>query len=173
VKFTDRYPKDRIYAADFKGKAVTLTFAEPAVTTDVLGEGGPGAKSMPVWHFVETPKKMPAVLTNVVCAKAMFGDDDDEWAGHKITLYPEKDTSGMAEDGLCIRVKGSPELDKPLKFRTQIGRTKQTFTLVPTPARSQSASSSNIAVEGQEGASGASTASDPNTGLFAGDVKND
>ena len=133
MNFHEQYPKDRIYAADFQGKAWTLTFRkhEP-VTLDVMGQGGPTEKTMPVWHFEETPKKLPAVLTNGVCARALFGDESDDWAGRKITLYPAPDTSGLADDGLCIRVKGSPEIDRDLVFTVTIGRTKKTFTLLPT-----------------------------------------
>ena len=133
MKFVDMYPKDRFYAADFKGKPVTLTFrANDPVTSELLGKGGPSEKMLPIWHFKETPKKLPAVVTNGVCARALFGDESDDWAGHKITLYPAPDPSGMSDDGLCIRVLGSPELKKPLTFNAQIGRTKKTFTLKPT-----------------------------------------
>jgi hypothetical protein len=130
MKFHEMYPKDRIYAADFGGKAVTLTIK--SVAPEVLGEGGPSEDKMPVWRFVETDKKFPANLTNGTCARAMFGDDSDEWIGHKITLYPVPDASGMSDDGLCIRVKGSPELERDLVFKARIGRKVQQFKLVPT-----------------------------------------
>jgi len=133
MKFSEMYPKDRFYAAEFKGKPVTLTFrAKDPVTSELLGKGGPSEKMLPIWHFEETPKKLPAVVTNGVCARALFGDESDDWAGHKITLYPAPDPSGMSDDGLCIRVLGSPELKKPLTFNAQIGRTKKQFTLKPT-----------------------------------------
>lgn len=141
MKFSEMYPKDRIYAADFQGKHVTLTFK--SVTKELLGKGTPSEKTMPVWHFEETEKTLPAVLTNGVCARALFGDDSDEWVGHKITLYPEKDASGLADDGLCIRVAGSPELKKQLVFRAQIGRTKKTFTLEPTGKKKAAAAEAN------------------------------
>jgi hypothetical protein len=70
--------------------------------------------------------------TNAVCLRAMWGDDSGEWAGHKVTLHPVKDESGLSESGLCIRVKGSPELPGPLKFRARLGRKMVTQTLVPT-----------------------------------------
>jgi len=76
MKFHEMYPKDRIYAADFGGKPVTLTIK--AVEMKALGEGAK-QKTLPVWHFEETPKTFPAVKTNGVCARAMFGDDSDEW----------------------------------------------------------------------------------------------
>lgn len=150
MRFNEMYPKDRFYAADLQGKHVTLTFK--AVTREVLAKGTPSEKTMPVWHFVETDKSLPAVLTNGVCARAMFGDDSDGWIGHKITLYPAPDTSGLAEDGLCIRVAGSPELASDLVFRAQIGRTKKTFTLVPTRKGGQvSPDMSDVAVDDETG----------------------
>ena len=133
MKFSAMYPTDRFYAADFKGKAWTLTFrAKDPVTSELLGKGSSSEKTLPIWHFDETPKKFPAVKTNGVCARAMFGDESDAWAGRKITLYPAPDASGLSDDGLCVRVKGSPELKTKLVFTAQIGRTKKTFTLVPT-----------------------------------------
>ena len=70
--------------------------------------------------------------TNAVSLRAMWGDDSGEWVGHKITLHPVKDESGLSDSGLCIRVKGSPELEKALKFRARLGRKMVTQTLVPT-----------------------------------------
>ena len=133
MKFSEMYPTDRFYAADFKGKAWTLTFrAQDPVTSELLGKGGSSEKTLPIWHFDETTKKFPAVKTNGVCARALFGDESEAWAGHRITLYPAPDPSGLSDDGLCVRVKGSPELKAKLVFTAQIGRTKKTFTLVPT-----------------------------------------
>ncbi|HEY5472262.1 MAG TPA: hypothetical protein VIK32_03615, partial [Candidatus Limnocylindrales bacterium] len=133
MKFSAMYPTDRFYAADFKGKAWTLTFrAKDPVTEELLGKGSSSEKTLPIWHFEETPKKFPAVKTNGVCARALFGDESDGWGGHKITLYAALDASGLSDDGLCVRVKGSPEIGHKLVFSAQIGRTKKTFTLVPT-----------------------------------------
>ncbi len=141
MKFADMYPKDRFYAAEFQGRPVTLTFrAKDPVTSELLGKGSASEKTLPIWHFEETPKKLPAVVTNGVCARAIMqtvlgkveGDESNNWGGHKITLYPAPDASGMSDDGLCIRVKGSPELERDLVFNAQIGRQKKTFTLVPT-----------------------------------------
>jgi len=179
------YPKDRFYAAEFKGKPVTLTFRKTdpptdPVTHELLGKGGPSEKEMPIWHFNETPKKLPAIITNGVCARAMFGDESNDWAGHKITLYPAQDTSGQADDGLCIRVKGSPELERKLVFKAQIGRSKQTFTLVPTGTAKPPASvdpvtgevGDDIGFDGpeasQEPQDGASTHSEGDDGLVPG-----
>ena len=164
MRFIDMYPKDRFYAAEFKGKPVTLTFRETdpptdPVTHELLGKGGPSEKMMPVWHFNETPKKLPAVVTNGVCARAIMqtvvgkveGDDSNNWVGHKITLYPAPDPSGMSDDGLCIRVLGSPELKKPLVFTAQIGCTKKTFTLKPTGNGKAAVGVAGVAVNADTG----------------------
>jgi hypothetical protein len=140
MKFRDMYPKERFYAADLQGRPWTLTFSDPAVTYKLNEDGNRELSIPPIWHFVETPKVMPAVLTNGVCARAIMqqvlgpdaGDESENWPGHKITLYPAEDTSGFSEDGLCIRVKGSPELQRPLEFRAQIGQRKKTFKMEPT-----------------------------------------
>jgi hypothetical protein len=140
MKFNEMYPKERFYAADLQGRPWTLTFSNPAVTYKTGEDGKRDLGIPPIWHFVETPKVMPAVLTNGVCARAIMqallgkeaGEESDNWHGHKITVYPAEDTSGFSEDGLCIRVKGSPELQRPLEFRAQIGQRKKTFKMVPT-----------------------------------------
>lgn len=134
MKFHEMYPRnpDYLYAADFADRDVTLTFADPAVTQE------PGMRNGQVdniWHFVETKRVYRGVpKTNGVCARALFGGETDDWPGHQITLYPAPDTSGLADDGLCIRVKGSPEIERNVVFKAQIGQSKQTFTLVPTKA---------------------------------------
>lgn len=174
MKFHEMYPKDRIYAADFGGKPVTLTIK--AVEMKALGEGAK-QKTLPVWHFEETPKTFPAVKTNGVCARAMFGDDSDEWVGHKITLYPAEDTSGMSDDGLCIRVLGSPELERELKFKATIGRSKQTFTMVPTPKKGKASTAAPATETAENGDAGDSEYMEPSeaiaaaTSIFDGSVE--
>lgn len=151
MNFKDMYPTDRFYAADMQGRPWTLTFADPAVTQKTDEDGKVDPKMPPIWHFIETKKVFPAVKTNGVCARAMFGDESDGWAGHKITLYPAEDTSGLSDDGLCIRVKGSPELKTKLVFKATIGRTKKTFTLVPTPARKAAPPPTEYEVDAETG----------------------
>lgn len=148
MKFSDMYHSDRIYAADFKGREVTLTFKK--IVMEVLGKGSPSEEELPVWYFDETEKRMPANKTNGVCARALFGDESDDWIGHRITLFPTKDTSGLSDDGLCIRVKGSPELERPLKFKAHVGRDTKTFTLTPTGGKEKPAAKVDGAEEAAE-----------------------
>jgi len=141
--FDAAFGGDYIAAEDFGGKAVTLTIADV------------GAKELlkpdmsKEWRYVLTFRgtKRGIVLnkTNALCLKAMWGEADPEtgkvyieqWIGHRVTFYPAPDTSGMSDSGLCIRVKGSPELKKPLKFTAKVGLGKKNFSLVPTGAEAE------------------------------------
>jgi hypothetical protein len=137
LSFDQLYPGKYIKAGEFKGKDVTLTVT--SVEREMLSNGAGGEEGAAIVSFKETEKQFVMNKTNGVCFRALWGDDSGEWAGHKITLHAVKDESGLSESGLCIRVKGSPEIDKPLKFRAHLGRKVVTQTLVPTgkqkPAR--------------------------------------
>jgi len=130
IGFDKLYPGNYIKAAEFHGKSPTLTIK--SVAREMLSNGRGGEEGAVIVAFAEVEKKWVMVKTNGVCLRALWGDDEGEWVGHKITLHAVPDTSGLSESGLCIRVKGSPELAKPLKFKAQVGLTKLTQTLVPT-----------------------------------------
>jgi len=130
LSFDELYPGTYLRAGSFKGKAATLTVT--SVTREMLSNGSGGEEGAVIIAFEETELKFVANKTNGVCFRALWGDDSGEWIGHRITLHPVKDESGLSESGLCIRVKGSPELEKPLKFRSHLGRKLVTQTLQPT-----------------------------------------
>lgn len=130
LSFDQLYPGTYLKAGEFNGKPVTLTIK--GVTREMLSNGAGSEEGAVIVSFDETEKKLVLVKTNGVCCRAMWGDDSGAWVGHKLTLHPVKDTSGLSESGLCIRVKGSPELTEPLKFRARLGRKQVTQTLIPT-----------------------------------------
>ena len=130
LSFDELYPGTYLRAGSFKGKAATLTLK--SVTREMLSNGSGGEEGAVIISFEETELKFVANKTNGVCFRALWGDDSGEWIGHRVTLHPVKDESGLSESGLCIRVKGSPELEKPLKFRSHLGRKVVTQTLAPT-----------------------------------------
>jgi len=130
LSFDELFPGKYIKAGEFKGKDVTLTVA--SVEREMLSNGAGGEEGAAIVSFKETEKQFVMNKTNAVSLRAMWGDDSGEWVGHKITLHPVKDESGLSDSGLCIRVKGSPELEKALKFRARLGRKMVTQTLVPT-----------------------------------------
>ena len=130
MSFDELYPGTYVKAGEFNGKPATLTIK--SVKREMLSNGTGGEEGAVIVAFSETEKLFVMNKTNAVCLRAMWGDDSGEWQGHKVTLHPVKDESGLSESGLCIRVKGSPELPSPLKFRARLGRKMVTQTLVPT-----------------------------------------
>jgi len=124
------YPGEYIKAGEFNDQPVTLTLK--SVERKPISDGSGGEEPAVVVEFKETDKKFIMNKTNAVCLRAMFGDDSEEWAGHRVTLHPVKDESGLSDSGQCIRVKGSPELDKQMKFQARLGRRMITQTLVKT-----------------------------------------
>lgn len=130
LSFDQLYPGTYIKAGEFNGKPVTLTIK--SVKREMLSNGTGGEEGAVTVSFAETEKQFVMNKTCGVCLRAMWGDDSGDWVGHRITLHPVRDESGLSESGQCIRVLGSPELDKPLKFRARLGRKMVTQTLVPT-----------------------------------------
>lgn len=130
TSFDSLYPGRFIKAGEFGGKTPTVTIK--AIHRDMLANGSGSEEPAVIVEFNETDKSWVMVKTNGVCLRAMFGDDYSEWIGKRITLHAVKDTSGLSESGLCIRVLGAPHLDKPLKFKARLGRKMVTQTLHPT-----------------------------------------
>jgi len=114
-----------IKAADLMGKDVTLTIQD--VCMEEL-EGDKGKEMKGIVSFVGKKRKWVLNRTNALCLKAMFGRETDQWKGKRVTLYP----TTFNEDP-CIRVKGSPDLDKPLEFELKLPRKKpKLMKLQPT-----------------------------------------
>jgi len=130
LTFDELYPGKYVKAGDFKDKPATLTVK--SVTRPMMSDGSGGESPAVNMAFEEIEKMLILNKTNAVCFRALWGDDSGDWVGHKITLHPVRDESGMSESGQCIRVKGSPELDKELKFRAHVGLKMITQKLVPT-----------------------------------------
>lgn len=99
------FPSKYLRAADFGGKPVTKTIAK--VRIDEL-QTTQGKEKKPVVYFSDTPKLW---CLNKTCAKQIaekLGNETNDWAGHKVTLYATKcDAFGKVAD--CIRVKDCPD----------------------------------------------------------------
>ena len=130
LSFDELFPGKYLKATDFKGKPATLTIK--SVTRPMLSDGSGGESPAVSVQFQELEKILVLNKTNGVCLRAMWGDYSGEWVGHKVTLHPVHDDSGMSDSGLCIRVKGSPELDNDLKFKAHVGLKVIVQKLVPT-----------------------------------------
>lgn len=131
LTYDQLFPGRFIKAGEFAGKPVTLTIA--AVALDELEKDDGHTESKAIVSFVETKRQWVLVKTNAQCLVALWGPDTDAWLGHRVTLYPERDTSGLSDSGLCIRVKGSPDISKPVTAEIRLPRRRpQKRTLVPT-----------------------------------------
>lgn len=71
---------------------------------------------------------------NCVLIEAMWGEDIENWAGHKLTIMSDVvEVAGKFKGDPCIRVKGSPELERAMDVQVKLPR-RRPFTrkLVPT-----------------------------------------
>lgn len=98
---TDR---EYLYAFDLQGHDVTLTI-ERVIGGELVGPGGKKSKK-PLCYFREGRDKKPLALnaTNCKAIAAMYGNDTDNWAGKRITIYPTTTQMG-GETCECIRVR--------------------------------------------------------------------
>lgn len=104
------FPGRFIKASEFGGKAWTVTIADVQPEKVKSHVNGGKEETLAVMWITESERNIHLCKTNATCIAAMFGRDYQAWPGHKLTLFPDKDTSGLSDSGFCIRVKGSPEI---------------------------------------------------------------
>ena len=116
------FPGRFIKAGEMAGKPATLTIAD-VYLDHIEGEDG-REKPQAVVAFRETKREWALNKTNGQCLRALFTDDVEKWLGRQVTLYPERDSSGMSDSGVCLRVLGAPHLTKPLEVQIKLPRRK-------------------------------------------------
>jgi len=120
LSYDQLFPSRFIKAGEFQGKPVTLTITDVQLE-DLETETG-ATERKAIVSFAETKRQWVLIKTNAQCLLAMWGPDTDDWINHRVTLYPERDASGMSDSGLCIRVQGSPELTKTVTATIKLPR---------------------------------------------------
>jgi hypothetical protein len=129
LDFDELYPGRFIKAGDLKGRDVNLTITK--VRIEEL-EGTKGKQTKGIVSFKESRKEIVLNRTNGECLKAMFGRDTGEWVGKRVTLYPAKIESDIAD--LAIRVRGSPDLAADVTFSLALARKRpREVTMKRTP----------------------------------------
>lgn len=119
---------DELYPGRFF-KAGLLQPAERRVLT-VAGvqleelEGDKGLKQKGVLSFKEDTLQLPLNKTNGICLREMFGRVPYKWVGHQFAIF----ASEWAGEP-CIRIWGSPELERDLEVLVQLPR-KKPFKMV-------------------------------------------
>ena len=132
VDFDELYPGRFLKAGELQGKQVTLAIS--SVDLDEL-EGDAGKKIKGVISFEKTPKQLCLNKTNGICIRSMFGRKLADWVGKRITLFPSQ---WNGDD--CIRIWGSPDIDKDEDITVQLPRkrpTKMTMHTVKRPVGPQ------------------------------------
>jgi hypothetical protein len=117
LDYDQLFPGRFLKAGEFVGKDVTLTIA--AIDLEELPQDKGGDKTRGIISFRETQKKLVLNRTNGECFKGMWGRDTGNWVGKRVTLYPAE-WNGEP----CIRVKGSPDLEKPLEVEVKLPKRK-------------------------------------------------
>jgi len=131
LNYDQLFPSRFIRAGEMKGRPVTLTIKD--VYLDTIEQEDGTEKQQAVVSFTEIKREWALNKTNAQCLVALWGRDSGDWIGHKVTLYPERDDSGLSDSGLCLRVKGSPDIAKPVTATIKLPRRRPiTRRLVPT-----------------------------------------
>jgi hypothetical protein len=117
------FPNNYIAAAEFGGREVTYTIVR--VKVDDLEQMNGGKKKKGIVVVQETEKAWVLNRTNAECMKAMWGRETDAWIGKRVTLWPAPFTDNeTGEVKPAIRIRGSPDLDKPITFELKLPRKK-------------------------------------------------
>lgn len=128
------FPSKYVSAADLKGQDVTLTIA--TVEIQKL-EGSDGTfKTKGLVTFEGAQKAWVLNRTNAEAMKLMWGAETDNWVGKRITIYPQKMKDPFSDSEIfAIRVRGSPDIDKPAQATVQRGRKSIRVSVRPTATK--------------------------------------
>jgi len=80
-----------------------------------------------------TPRKeWIAGPISIEALRAMFGDKISAWIGKRITLYATDKVMPFPGQGACVRVFGSPDIDKPVTSKWKVRQRVIQQVLQPT-----------------------------------------
>jgi hypothetical protein len=136
TSYGELYPGRFIRAADIgKGKPV---FTIDRVVADDL-EGDRGAERKVIVILRETPQAWVMSKINGTCLKAMFGSDVLAWHGKRVCLFSTDQLMPMptakGDDRFCIRVYGSPDLERDLTVEFKVPKRKPIVMTLKGPTK--------------------------------------
>jgi hypothetical protein len=117
--FDDLYPGRFLKAGHFP-EPRTMRIRDVA-HEELHGDKGPQVKV--VIAFDEEKLSLVACKTNGICIREMFGAHVPEWIGKRVTLF-----AGEWAGDPCVRVYGSPELERDIDCVIALPR-KKPFTM--------------------------------------------
>lgn len=138
MKWESRFSGEYISAAELGDKRPTFTITR--VTTTNMEEEGKEAgskkkKSRGVIWFKELDRPWLYCKTAGHCLASLFGPDDDNWVGKRVTLYADPSVVFQSEQVGGIRIAGSPDIAKTLKVRIKFPKKRAIeLELQPTKA---------------------------------------
>lgn len=118
--YSQLYPGRFLKADLFLGNKVTVTIAR--VELEEL-EGDKGKEPQAIITFIGKDRQWVANKTNGHCIQRMFGKLIKNWIGKRITLYPTTTKFGPNVVD-CIRVWGSPDIERDMPISVPQGRKK-------------------------------------------------
>jgi hypothetical protein len=101
MKRSERFPSRFVQASDLRPEGVAVVMDK--VRMEEVGQGS-DKKLKPVLSFKNASKSMVLNSTNDETIGKLFGDDDRDWHGEKICLFPTTTTFGN-KTVPCIRVR--------------------------------------------------------------------
>jgi len=100
MKISQAYPTKFLSAADIED------LEGPVVMGEVVMEDMNDGSRKPVLYFQNLDKGLVLNKTNGNTISAVYGDDTDEWAGHKVQLISVPvEFQGKMVDGIRVRAK--------------------------------------------------------------------
>lgn len=117
MRISQLFPSKYVKAADLNGKPVTLTIAKLVV--EEMGHGAEKERK-PVLYFEKATKGLVLNRTNAMTIAGLYGDESNEWAGKRVTIYPTRVRAfGTMQDAIRVREE-IPATPKPTAQATQV-----------------------------------------------------
>lgn len=107
--YRSMFDRDYLGHWDLEGRDVTVTIRE--VKAGTLTSQGNRKSKKPIVYFQGKEKGLALNKTNGKIVAQLYGNDTEQWAGQRITLYATKTQFG-SETVDCIRVRPHVPRDK-------------------------------------------------------------
>lgn len=136
TNYGELYPGRFIKAVDLGKNKTVLTIDR--VVADSL-EGDRGVERKVIVIFREIPQAWVMSKINGTCLKAMFGTDVRAWSGKRVCLFATDQIMPMptakGDDRYCIRVYGSPDLERDVTVEFKVPKRKPIVMTLRGPSR--------------------------------------
>lgn len=130
------FPNRFVKAGLLQGKAVTLTIAQVKLEELPDEKGKNGKRVKGIVSFRERDLELVLNKTNGECLKGMFGRKTGAWEGKRITIYP-KMVDAFGDEVLAIRIMGSPDIERDMRFDVRVGRKTASITMKKTATKTK------------------------------------